>query len=348
MATRLKSKVYKLDNDFDTFFKMAYHNGWTDGLPVVPPTKERVMAMINYVGRDPEEIISEVPPRFGVATVEKIAINAVMAGCLPEYMPVLIAAIEAVSLPKFNLDHQQTTTASSYQMVIINGPIRKKLEVNSGRGCLGPGWRANATIGRAVRLCALNIGGGIPGEVSKSILQIPGRYTCCFGEDEENSHWEPLHIDRGFKKNTSTVTVFGCFCQYTVSTGPTQPSISCLLQELSDSMAYMGSYNMLLGGGPFMVILQSGHTKFFNEAGYSKQAVKQYLFEHARVPFSRFPADRFVPGQNPQPLVVDGMTWPTRKPEDIMIVIAGGQEPYIPQIAPAHIGSEPQTVAIKE
>ncbi len=345
MASRLASKVVQV-RDPDEFFNLAYERGWTDGLPVLPPTKKKIWEMIDYTGRDAEELVAEIPPRFGAATIEKIAINAVMAGSLPEYMPVVIAAVEAVSKPDFNLDHQQTTTAPSYQILIINGPIRKALDVNCGRNCLGPGWRANATIGRALRLCALNIGGGIPNVASKSTLGIAGRYTCCFGEDEEGSRWEPLHVERGFDPHTSTVTAFGAFCQITVGTGPTQPSVECMLHELADAMAYSGSYNMHLGGGPFLAILQEGHSRFLKEHGVSKQQVKQYLFEHARAARSRFPAERMVEGDRNTPVLVDGMVLPLRGPEDVLIVVAGGPEPFIPQLAPAHIGSVPQTVAI--
>src|ERR1700730_17999819 len=173
----LVSARFKVTNDFGAAFTDMCERGFTDGLPVIPPTEAAVRAMLDAVGMQPNELIAVVPPEGGPATAEKVAVNAVMAGCLPEYFPVVIAAMRAVTEPKFNLLGVQTTTNPVGPVLIINGPVRTALKINSGRVCLGPGWRANATIGRALRLCLLNIGGCPPGEVDKAIHGMPGKFT---------------------------------------------------------------------------------------------------------------------------------------------------------------------------
>src|SRR5690348_10461674 len=184
-----------------------FDRGVTDGLPGVPPTAERVAAAVAASGRAPEELVAEMPPRFGRATVQKVAVNAVMAGCRPEYLPVVVAAVEAMCDERFCLLGVSGTTDAVAPLVIVNGPIRAKLDINSGAGVFGPGWRANATIGRAVRLCWVNIGGAAPGVISMSTFGGPARYTYCIGENEEASPWEPLHVEHGFAASDSTVGV---------------------------------------------------------------------------------------------------------------------------------------------
>jgi len=179
----------------------------TDGLPAVPPTAARVAAAVAASGRPRDELVAEMPPNFGRATVERIAVNAVMAGCRPEYLPVVLAAVEAVCDDRFCLLGVSGTTDAVAPLVIVNGPIRRALDINSGAGVFGPGWRANATIGRALRLCWVNIGGAQPGVISMSTFGGPGRYTYCIGENEEASPWEPLHVEHGFEPGDSTVAV---------------------------------------------------------------------------------------------------------------------------------------------
>ena len=205
----LKSKIVELPDSLEEVYEYVCSQKWGDGLPIIPPTEERVWKFIDYIDREPDEILGEMPPVDGIVTIEKIAINAVMAGCLPEYMPVLIAAVEAMLEPEFNLQAIQATTNPAAPLAIINGPIRHQFNINCGRGCLGPGWRANATIGRAIRLILINIGGGLPGVTDKATHGMPGKYCFCFGEDEEGNPWEPLHVERGFDKETSTVTIAG-------------------------------------------------------------------------------------------------------------------------------------------
>ena len=194
--------------DMEDPMESCYERGWSDGLPVVPPTELRVVRMLAGTGRDPKEVLGMVPPDLQPCTIEKVAINAVMAGCKPEYLPVVIAAVEACLIDEFCMHGLLATTWLSGPMVIVNGPIAKAIGMNSGGNALGQGNRANATIGRALQLVIRNVGGGKPGGVDRSTLGNPGKYTFCFAEDEEGSCWESLAQQRGFSAEHSTVTLF--------------------------------------------------------------------------------------------------------------------------------------------
>jgi hypothetical protein len=183
--------------------------GWSDGLPIIPPTPDRVQHMLEGTRRGPQSLIGRIPPRWGDATVEKVAVNAVMAGCLPAYMPVLTTAIEAMLAPEFNLYGIQATTHPVAPLLILNGPLARQLDVNNSYNVYGPGWRANATIGRAIRLLLLNVGGGIPGKGDRSTQGSPAKFAFCIAENETRNPWLPLHVERGFDAGTSTVTVWG-------------------------------------------------------------------------------------------------------------------------------------------
>ena len=195
-----------LDASADAIYEHFYAEGWTDGLPIIPPTADLVEEMLRYTDRDRHDVVADIVPRGGQATIEKIAINAVMTGCRPAYLPVVITAIEAMVEPPYNLYGRQTTTHPGAHLLIINGPVRQELEVNCLQNCFGQGWRANATIGRAVRLVCINIGGGVPAVTDMATHGHPGKYSYCIGEDEEGSPWSPLHVERGFERNVSTVT----------------------------------------------------------------------------------------------------------------------------------------------
>ena len=310
----------------EAILQLMLDQGWSDGLPVVPPTPDRVLRMVEYVGRDPGDLIGYINPDGGAATVEKIAINGVMAGCLPEYMPVLIAAVEAIIDPAFNIHGLQTTTNPVAPLLIINGPIRDQIGINSGRGCLGPGWRANATIGRAVRLMLSNIGGAKPWTTDMAIHGMPGKYVFCMGENEEESVWEPLHVERGMRRDQSSVTVVGS--QGTSNCLTFYKQAESILTMIASAMADISDNNYLLGGGNPLVLLSPGHARLFSEQGYTKQDVKQWLFEHAKVPLEQFPAEISLIGYE-EGFVRDGdRVCPCRQPEDILVVVAGGPEPY--------------------
>lgn len=262
-----------------------FESGWTDGLPVIPPTRSRVDEFIAASGLPREFEVATVPPFDKPATVEKIAANAVMAGCLPEYMPVVIASLRAAVGPKLNLRGMQCSTQISTPLQIVNGPIRKTLNFNSGAGVFGPGWRANATVGRALKLVLVNIGGAVPGVVDKATFAHSGKFTFCIAENEEESPWDPLHVDYGFARDDSTVTVYASEAPQTILVAalhdnPDQPY--ALLNHIASMMRDVGSNQAYLGG-EHVVGLSPEHADTIAQAGWKKRDVQKYLFEHARI-----------------------------------------------------------------
>lgn len=308
-------------------FAEAYRLGWTDGLPIIPPTEECVADMIVAAGRPPDEVIASLPPSNGAATTEKIAINAVMAGCLPEYMPALVATVEAISETPFNLDGVQATTNPAGVALVFNGPVRKQLDINCERNCLGQGWRANATLGRAIRLIMLNVGGGKPGASDKAIHGFPGKYTFCFGEMEEGSPWDPLHVERGFKRQDSTVTVVAAAGTSNCVLGNFL-TIEAMLDVMANSMSYVGNSNVILGGGEPLVILTPAHAELASNKGMSKPDVKRCVWEKSGAPLSAIPSAATTERLLVRLIVNNGVIKPCKRPEDIMLVIAGGPEAY--------------------
>ena len=319
------SRIESADSP-DAIFQLMLDRGWSDGLPVIPPSPDRVNRMLEHVGRDPSELIGYINPDGGAATVEKIAVNAVMAGCLAEYMPVLIAAVEAITEPAFNIHGLQTTTNPVSPLMIINGPVRNAIGVNSGRGCLGPGWRANATIGRAVRLLLFNVGGAKPWSTDMAVHGTPGKFVFCLGENEEESIWDPLHVERGLAPDVSAVTVVGS--QGTTNSLTFYKEAESILTVVASAMSHIGDNNYLLGGGNPLVLLTPGHAQLLDEQGFSKQRVKEWLFERCKIPIDRFPGETSMTNYE-EGFVRDGdRVCPCRSPDDILLVVAGGPEPY--------------------
>ncbi|MGH7935265.1 MAG: TlpA family protein disulfide reductase [Candidatus Binataceae bacterium] len=195
--------------DQDDPFEFMFDQGLTDGLPVIPPTPERVIRMLKGTRRDAQQVVGNCAPNYAPVTIEKIAINAVMAGCKPEYLPVVIAAVEVICTPEFNIHGVTATTYGATPIIVVNGPIRHRIGMNMGINVFGQGNRANATIGRAVKLIVRNVGGGRPGEVERAAFGSASKFTQCFAEFEEKSPWEPLHVERGFDAGDSVVTCFG-------------------------------------------------------------------------------------------------------------------------------------------
>jgi len=266
----------------DDPIQFCYDRGWTDGLPVVPPTPERVEAMLAGTALAPSTLIAKVPPAWAAATVEKIAVNAVMAGCLPEYMPVIIAAVRAMTDPALNLNGMQCSTHLSTPLVLVNGPARIALGMNCGSNVFGQGNRANATIGRAIKLILTNIGRAIPGVTDKATLGHPGKYTYCIAENEEQSPWDPLHVERGLKREQSAVTVFGCEAPHNINNQASQNAFD-LAHTFADTMATLGK-NMFYAQGEVMLVVCPSHAETIAQDGWSKQHLKEYLYEKARKP----------------------------------------------------------------
>ncbi len=266
---------------------LYYRNGWTDGLPIIPPTEERVARMTAGIARKPQDVVGEIPPQWSEATVEKVAINAVMAGCLPEYMPIVLTALEAMLEPKFNLYGIQATTHPCTPLIIINGPIRQKLGINSEYNVFGQGTRANATIGRAIRLVLINIGGAIPGKLDPATHGQPSKYSFCMAENEEKSPWPPLHVDRGFEPSVSTVTVVGAESPANIND---HSSIDAegLLTTIAGSMTTQGNNNVIYQTGELLIVIGPEHAATIARSDFSKQDVKHFLFQKARIPYDAF------------------------------------------------------------
>jgi hypothetical protein len=316
--------------------------GWTDGLPVVPPTEARVHAMLDGTRRDSQEIVAVVPPDLVPCTVEKVAINAVLAGCTPEYLPVVLAAVEAACTDEFNAHGLLATTMPAGPVVIVNGPIRKRIGMNSGKNVFGQGNRANSTIGRALQLVIRNVGGGRPGEVDRATHGNPGKVGFCFAEDEEGSPFTPLSVALGKAAGVDTVTLFP-------GEGP-----RCVVDQLSrdpDSLARTFAVTLRTLHHPKLVlafdcILAIGpeHARVFREAGWDRERLATRLHELLQIPGAELVrgAGGIAEGI---PEHLRDATVPKFRPDGLLIVHCGGGAGLFSAIiggwAGGQVGSQP-------
>jgi len=313
-------------DDPEAIFELFTREGWSDGLPIVPPTPERVAQMLAGSDLAPGMSLGAMPPRWGEATIAKIAINAVMAGCKPEYFPVVVTSVNAILARPFNLYGVQGTTNPASPVLIVNGPIARELDINARGNLFGPGFRANATIGRAIRLVMTTIGGGVPQQADKSTLGNPAKYTCCFAEHEAASPWAPLHVERGFDAATSTVTAFGGAAPANII--EKSKTAGEMLETIARAMAVSGSNNMFMSHEA-MLVLGPEHAAIAARQGFDKARVRRTLFEQARIPFEQIGgsnADVLRVWRGPCIDEADGRRTLriVEKPEDILIVVAGG------------------------
>jgi len=298
----------------------CFARGWSDGLPVVPPTRERVLRMLSGTTRAPDEVVGIVPPDLVPCTVEKVAINAVMAGCRPEYLPVVLAAVEAALIDEFGMHGVLCTTMFCGPTVIVNGPVARAIGMNSGGNALGQGNRANASIGRALQLVIRNVGGGRPGEVDRATLGTPGKYTFCFAEAEDSA-WAPLSVERGFAPGVSTVTLFaGEGVQGIVDQKSRTPE--SLARSFAMSMRAVDHPKLAMAGDALLVVSPE-HSRVFIDAGWSKARLLQEL-----VTLLELPADEMLAGvggvAEGLPASLAGRRVPKFRPGGILIVRAGG------------------------
>jgi hypothetical protein len=322
-SVRLSSRRIHVPASADPL-EACYQRGWSDGLPVVPPTAERVLAMLGGTRRSPQEIVGTIPPDYAECTVEKVAVNAVLAGCKPEYLPVVVAAVEATLVPDFGLHGVLATTNFVGPVVMVNGPIARAIGMNARGNALGQGNRANATIGRALQLVVRNVGGGRPGEIDRAVLGNPGKYTFCFAEDEEGSDWESYSVERGFSPNASTVTVF-------VGDGaaPIVDEISRTPESLARSFAacLRAAHHpkKVIDVSAFLVVTPE-HARVFRDAGWSKARLKTELEALLRIPVSDLVRGAhgieagILPREAPDP----NGTLPKFRTRSLNIVRAGG------------------------
>lgn len=346
--TGLKSRRVEFGTQEDEI-EALFDRGWSDGLPVVPPTEARVLRMLGGTARDPQEVIGKIPSDLADCTVEKVAINAVMAGCKPEYLPVVLAAVEAVLEEPFSMHGVLATTMFVGPMVIVNGPIRRSIGMNAKGNALGQGFRANNTIGRALQLVIRNVGGGRPQEVDRATLGNPGKVGFCVAEDEEGSCWESLATERGIPKGKNAVTVFaGYGLQGIVDQKSRDPE--SLAQSFAECLKAV-QHPKLYQGADALVVVCPEHERTFREAGWSKARLYDELYARAQ----RL-ADEIMPGAGG---VAEGTTafaagTMARKFRDggLMIVRAGGGAGMFSGIiggwsASGEKGSSPVTKEIK-
>ena len=317
----IKSEKMVVPDDISIINRLFYEKGWSDGLPIIPPTAERVRELLRGTRRKPDEVIGFIPPKWAGATVEKIAINAVMAGCFPEHMPIIIGVVQAMLQRQFNLYSVQTTTHPCGPLLIINGPIRRTLGINCDYGVFGPGTLANATIGRAIRLILINVGGAIPGKVDKATHGHPGKFSYAIGEHEEKSPWNSLSVERGFNAEESTITVVAAESPHNINDN-CSISAEGILTTIAGTLACQGNNNVIFQIGEPLVVLGPEHAASIAKEGFSKEDVKEFLFEKTRIPKRAFSKElqelRFSN-------LSDGAMIPvTRKADDILIVVAGG------------------------
>ena len=278
--------LVEIDDSLDAVIEFFETQGWTDGLPFVPPTPDRVNEMYQYVDYQPSDVIATLTPRNSEATLERIAINSVMAGCRPAYMPVIITAIQAIAEEPFDLNGMQSTTHPCAAMVLVNGPLARELDINSGHNIFGPGWRANASIGRAMRLIMVNIGGATPGEGDKSTQGSPAKYAFCFAEREDTNPWQPLHVEHGYDLEDSVVTVMAAEGPHNIQDHGSITGAG-LLTTIAGSMRKTGGNDYMMGvGGQPMVVLGPEHAAAIAADGFSKDDVKRFIWERARLPLS--------------------------------------------------------------
>jgi len=298
-----------------------------DALPVIPPTVERVERMLVATPCEPDEVIGLIPPCYGEATVEKIAANAVMAGCAPEMMRVLIPLVRALCDERLNIHGVQATTHFAAPLVVVNGPVRNELEFACGRNVFSNIRRANSTLGRAVQLLLLNVGGGRPDGIDMSALGNPGKFSYCVAENEEESPWEPLHVEMGFRREQSAVTVFAAEPPRGVAEHKAR-SAQGLLKTITYTLATVFTYRACLGYEA-MVILCPEHVKTIRRDGWSKQQVRQFLFENTGVPVRAYDGEesegsQFIPHYKEVRIGGERCYQKFRAPEAIKIVVAGG------------------------
>ena len=327
-------------SDEDGLFDEFLARGWSDGLPVILPTPERVERMLGKHAGNADQVVGSIAPASNRATLRTVAANCVMAGCAPVHFPIVLAAVKAIQAPEFNLLGMQNTTHPCAALVIVNGPIRAAAGINSGHNCFGNGARANAAIGRALRLVMQNVGGARPGEMDKSTQGSPAKFSFCIGENEEASPWPPLHVERGYRPEQSSVTVVAAEPPHNVNDHSSTTAAGLFATTVS-TMLPIGANDPYIGIGRSTPVLVLGpeHARTIANSGYDKAAIKRHQFEHVRNPIELlrqggmykirdWPAGFVEQHGDMLPIV--------EKPEDFIIAVAGGDglhSAYIPTFA---------------
>jgi hypothetical protein len=333
----LQSRAYEVADAAEAN-ELFQKNGWTDGFPIVPPTEDNVRRFVAAAGRAPADLVGTEPVRRRRITAEKVAIAAVMAGALPEYMPVIIAIIEAMCRPEFSLHGSNASTGGSAPFIVVNGPIRTALGMNATHNVLANASRANATIGRTIRLFIINVLGGVPGQLDRSTLGHPGKFSYCVAEDEEDSPWLSLAAERGVPPGASAVTVLGCGAPHQLMNEWTHDP-----KEILDTYAAVIRANMLtysIWPGNYFVIVPKQHRQIIAAAGWTKKDVREYVHEAARVRRAewRTVGKAAVAGRSDENRVYTAL----RSPDDLLIVAAGGPAGGFGAVIPPWYGTKGQ------
>jgi len=328
MPVTLTSKRYQVQDPADAI-EFCFQQGWTDGLPVVPPTPDRVSAMLEAARLEPQQQVAFITNRTVSVTAEKVAVNAVMAGCKPEYMPVVVAAVEGIGDPQWSYHGPGTSTGGAAVLMIVNGPIARELEINAGDNLFGPGWRANLTIGRALRLVMRNVCGSLPGLLDRGTLGHPGKVSYVIAENEADSPWAPLHVERGFRPEQSTVTVMAADAPHQFY-NQLSSTAQGILTTLADGMRISGN---VMGQPHYAIVIAGEHMHTIARDGWGKKEIRQFVWEHTQNSHAHLKKTQRMSGEvqagddtKMRPLVAS--------PDDILVVAAGGRagafSAYIP------------------
>jgi hypothetical protein len=317
-----------------------YRNGWTDGLPIVPPSPQAVREMLSGTDLPANHVLGAMPPRNGLATVEKIAINAVMAGCRPTYLPVLIAAVEAMLEKDFNLESVQTSTGAHSPVLLVNGPIRHQIRVNFSSGAMGHGWQANATLGRAIRFMLINIGGAHIGTSDMTTLGMAENISYCFAENEEQNPWMPFHVEQGFAAEDSTVSVMGAYSpEHVTDHVGVEPQE--ILAVVADAISRLTRFHLPAIEPMFsrdsLLVLCPEHAQSIARAGWTKKDIQQFVFEHSSLPYQKLKALRRRIDASKLRAGSEGETVPMfERPDGLKIIVAGGPGKHSAYINSGH------------
>jgi hypothetical protein len=332
MSDDMQDDVMEIgDLDPAQWNEYALEQGWSDGFPLVAPSEDIVERFVETCRGD-NTPFPAMSPRRVIPTMQSIAANAVMAGCRAEYFPVVVAAVRAVLNPAYNLHGTLATTHPCAPLIIVNGPLRSQLGVNCGSNCFGQGHQANATIGRALQLTLLNVGGAKPGEMDRATQGSPAKYTFCFGENEEESPWEPYHVRRGFEAGDSVVTMLSSEPPHNIN-DHASTSGAGILQTIAGTISQTGA-NVLSGHGPYIVVLGPEHAQTIHRDGWTIADIQEKLFEDSAIHIDRVPAEKrknYVVDRSAK--VVNDKFYLTSSPDRIQVLVAGGpgkHSAYIP------------------
>jgi hypothetical protein len=316
--------------------ELFWRNGWTDGLPIVPPTPDLVSQFLGAINLEADALVASEPVRQRRISAGKLAVNAVMAGCLPSYMPVLVAVVQALCAPEYSLHGASASTGGSAPLIIVNGPVRQELAMEPLHSAFATVNRANATIGRAIRLLLLNVLGSHPGQMDRSTLGHPGKLTFCIAEDEEDNPWTPLAQERGVPSGLSAVTVMAAESPHQVLNEWTQDP-----RELLETLAAAMRANMLtysIWAGNYAIVIPRQPREVLTNAGWSKNDIREYIFESARVQRGQWRdvGKAIIAARGDEERTYTAL----RSPEDLLVVAAGGPAGGFAAIVPPWYGNK--------